>query len=98
MSKAIVKKFFGELEKNSVLEEKLLAVMKEHGDAKKLISFAASAGFDFSEKDLDEFCDDESENEELADETLAKASGGGKYSSEDYMSSKVTWRCYQKLF
>jgi len=100
MSKVNVKKFFEEIEKNPTLKERFLGEMKDSDDVKRLVSFASSAGFVFSEKDIDELCDENSENSALADEDLAKASGGsgGKYNTEDYRSSKISWRCYQKLF
>ena len=99
MNKENVKIFFEELEKNPALKEKFLCEMKDSDDVKRLISFAANAGFVFSEKDIVEFCDDARENSALADEDLANASGGsgGKYSTDDYRSSRITWRCYYKF-
>ena len=96
MSKDNVKNFFEEIEKNPGMKEKFLGEMTEPGDVKNLISFASSVGFEFSEKDVDELCDDESGNEELADEDIAKAAGGFGCQKlvADYMSSRVFWRCY----
>jgi len=96
MSKVNVKKFFEEIEKNPALKERFLGEMKDSDDVKRLVSFAANAGFVFSKKDIDELCDDERGNSELADEDIAKAAGGFGCQKliTYYMSSRVSWRCY----
>lgn len=88
MSKENVKKFFEELEKNPVLKakfQKSLIEGNEEMDNKKMsvqvIDFAKESGFSFAEKDLmalyAEFKDNANGNDELNDEDLRTAAGGG---------------------
>lgn len=77
MSKAIVKKFFDELDRKPEMSKEFLSKLDQKADREAIVSFAESNGFNFSEDELVNYCIEHSENNgELDDSDLAKAAGG----------------------
>ncbi|OGV49701.1 MAG: hypothetical protein A2017_11045 [Lentisphaerae bacterium GWF2_44_16] len=80
MSKDNMKRFLEELEKNLELRKEFERILDEsHGKTleavtAKLIAFAKSAGFDCSAED---FAGAVRKSDELSDEDMRKAAGGG---------------------
>ena len=86
MSKENVKKFFGDLEKNQELREKLNAVLEKAAEetSSKIVALANAGGYTFTESDLMEFNSDMIEqansNGKLSENDLKQAAGGGPIS------------------
>jgi len=77
MSKAIVKKFFDELDRKPEMSKEFLSKLDEKADREAIVYFAESNGFKFSQDELVKYCIEHSEdNGELDDADLAKAAGG----------------------
>ena len=76
MSRAIVKKFFDELDRKPEMSKEFLSKLDEKADREAIVSFAESNGFKFSREELVNYCIEHSEdNGELDDADLAKAAG-----------------------
>lgn len=76
MSKEAVKKFLEKLDENPDIKEKFLAEIKKTGSPDGVIALGRAAGVVLSKEDIDVLRKECTENSELSDDDLSKASGG----------------------
>jgi len=89
MSKENVAKLKDELQKRPELQQKL----KEVKDVETLVVLAKAEGFDFTKEEFMKFEKEVMQSKKLSDDELDKVSGGGLYTSYDYLKTTVGYGC-----